>query len=269
MMPDKTPGRSMLSDPVGAWRRERLELLTLCRDLSETEWQTQSAAAGWRVQDVVAHLGSACRSLFGPDALLVMRSTDVERTNDVLVDRRRDWPPSRILAEYERWSQVMLRFMGPVSRTVLVRAPMRLAELGRFQAGQLLWAMVFDTHTHLRHDIAPALGRTVPDTDADRMAVVLAWMMAVLANQLHAATPEWLDRPVSITLSGRGGGCWVVQPDGSVRLGTPAGTVTQIGGVAAEFPAWGTQRASWRDRKVTVAGDADYGARFLDTVNVV
>ena len=40
-------------------------------------------------------------------------------------------------------------------------------------------------------------------------------------------------------------------------------------GVALEFPEWGTQRASWRAREVTVGGDADYGARFLDAVNVV
>ena len=43
----------------------------------------------------------------------------------------------------------------------------------------------------------------------------------------------------------------------------------QIDGVAMEFPEWGTQRASWRAREVTVGGDADYGARFLDAVNVV
>jgi uncharacterized damage-inducible protein DinB len=52
-------------DPVGALRRERSELLTLCRHLSDADWQTQSAAAGWRVQDVVAHMGSAYRALFG------------------------------------------------------------------------------------------------------------------------------------------------------------------------------------------------------------
>ena len=94
---------------------------------------------------------------------------------------------------------------------------MRLAELGRFRVGQLLCAIVFDTHTHLRHDIAPALGSAVPATDANRMAVVLEWMMAVLSNQLRASQPEWLDRPVSIALSGPGGGCWVVRPDGSRR----------------------------------------------------
>lgn len=163
----------------------------------------------------------------------------------------------------------MLRLMGPVSRTPVARAPMRLAELGRFRVGQLLCAIVFDTHTHLRHDIAPALGRTVPETDANRMAVVLEWMMAVLSNQLRASSPAWLDRPVSIALSGPGGGCWVVHPDGSVASGVAKGCAAQINGLALEFPEWGTQRASWRAREVTVGGDADYGARFLDAVNVV
>jgi uncharacterized protein (TIGR03083 family) len=257
------------NDPVGALRRERSELLRFCADLSDADWQTPSAAAGWRVQDVVAHMGSAYRALFGPAALELMRSNDIEPTNDALVDRRRDWPPSRVLTEYERWSHVMLRMMGPVSRTPLAHAPMRLAELGRFRVGQLLCAIVFDTHTHLRHDVASALGRTVPDTDANRMAVVLEWMMAVLSNQLCAARHEWLDQPVSITLSGPGGGCWVVRPDGGIDFGSPPGSGAQIDGVALEFPEWGTQRASWRDRDVCISGDADYGARFLDAVNVV
>jgi uncharacterized protein (TIGR03083 family) len=256
-------------DAVGALRQERSELLAFCHDLSDTDWQTQSAAAGWRVQDVVAHMGSAYRALFGPAALELMRSNDIERTNDVLVDKRRDWPPSRVIAEYERWSQVMLRLMGPVSRTPLARAPMRLAELGRLRVGQLLCAIVFDTHTHLRHDIAPALGVAVPDTDANRMAVILEWMMAVLSNQLRAARPVWLDRPVSITLSGPGGGRWVVRPDGSVASGAAGGCAAQINGLALEFPEWGTQRASWRAREVSVVGDTDYGSRFLDAVNVV
>jgi uncharacterized protein (TIGR03083 family) len=257
------------NDAVSALRDERSELLRFCRELDESEWQTPSAAAGWRVQDVVAHMASACHALFGPEVLELIRSKDIERSNDVLVDKRRDWPPSRVLAEYERWSQVVLRVMGAVSRTPLVRVPMRLAELGRFETGQLLGAIVFDTHTHLRHDIAPALGRTVPSTDANRMAVVLEWMMAVLSNQLRAARPTWLDRPVSITLSGPGGGCWVVHPDGTVAPGSPEGAAAQIDGAAIEFPEWATQRAGWRDRDVTVGGDSEYGERFLDAMNVV
>ena len=89
----------MTTDPVGALRRERSELLTLCRDLSDADWQRQSAAAGWRVQDVVAHMGSAYRALFGPAALELMRSNDIERTNDgssisAAIGRRRASSPS-------------------------------------------------------------------------------------------------------------------------------------------------------------------------------
>jgi uncharacterized protein (TIGR03083 family) len=254
---------------VSALRDERLQLLSFCRDLDGAEWQTPSAAAGWRVQDVVAHMGFASHVLFSPSALQFVRSKDIERTNDVMVDQRRDWPPSKVLTEYERWSRRMIGVMGLVSRTPLARIPTQLAELGRFQAGQLLSAIVFDTHTHLRHDIAPALGRPAPGTDANRMAVVLGWMMAVLSNQLRAARPGWLDRPVSIALSGPGGGCWVVRPDGAVEPGSPDGTAAQTYGAAIEFPDWGTQRSGWRDRDVTIGGDAEYGARFLDAVNVV
>lgn len=259
----------MPNDAVTALRQERLALLSFCRDLDETQWRTPSAAPGWRVQDVVAHMGSSCHAVFGPAALELFRSKDIERSNDVLLGPRRDWSPSQVLAEYERWSQVVLRVMGAVSRTPLVRAPIRFAELGRFSAGQLLCAIVFDTHTHLRHDIAPALGRPAPGTDANRMAVVLEWMMAVLSNQLRAAGPAWLDRPLSITLSGPGGGCWVVRPGGAVTPGSPDGTAAQIDGTAIEFPEWATQRAAWRDREVAVGGDDEYAARFLDAVNVV
>jgi Mycothiol maleylpyruvate isomerase N-terminal domain len=221
----------MSNDAVSALRDERSELLTFCRDLDDEGWQTPSAAAGWRVQDVVAHMGSACHALFGPAALELIRSNDIERSNDVLVDKRRDWPPSRVLAEYERWSQVTLLVMGAVSHTPVVRPE--------------------------------------PGTDDNRMAVVLQWMIAVLSNQLRASGPAWLDRPLSITLSGPGGGCWVVRPDGTVAPGNLEGAVAQIHGAAIEFPEWATQRAGWRDRDVTVRGDSEYGERFLDAVNVV
>ncbi len=38
---------------------------------------------------------------------------------------------------------------------------------------------------------------------------------------------------------------------------------------ALTFPDWGTQRSSWRDSDVTVTGDTELAARFLDAVNVI
>lgn len=257
-------------DRIGALRQERAALLSLCRDLDDAEWQTPSAAKGWRVQDVVAHMASGFHGVFTPAALTMMRSKDIERINDVLVDERRGWAPSQTLAEYERWSNRVIGIAAAVSRTPLAAVRLPLGELGPFPFRLLFGsAFVFDHHTHLRHDIVPALGRPMPATDANRMAVVLEWMFAVLSNQLRAARPPWLTQNVGITLDGPGGGSWLVHPDGSVTPGAVDAAVAQITGTALAFPKWGTRRADWRDCDVRLSGDSDYGSRLLDEVHVV
>jgi hypothetical protein len=94
-------------------------------------------------------------------------------------------------------------------------------------------------------------------------------MFAVLANQLRSASPAWLDRPLTITLDGPGGGSWRVGADGTIESGAGSGSAAQITATAMEFPSWGTCRSPWRTHDVEIAGDEEYGARFLDAVNVV
>jgi uncharacterized protein (TIGR03083 family) len=252
-----------------AFRDERAALLKFCDSLGPADWRMNSRAQGWSVADVVAHLGSACHTIFSPAALAILRGTDIEQSNDDMVDRRRVNNPAQVLREYRRWSRVFATVMTPLSATPLGGVQLPLAELGRFPMRSLVSAMVFDTHTHLRYDIAPALNRPAPETDANRVAVVLEWMTAVLANQLGASRPAWLERPLSLTLAGPGGGTWRIEPDGSVTAGQAGPAAAQIAGVATEFPEWGTRRAGWRDRDVTIAGDIDYGTAFLDAMNIV
>lgn len=95
----------------------------------------------------------------------IFRSRQIERTNDDLVDERRSWTPAQTLAEYERWSGRGMRVLGLVSRTPLAGLRVPIGELGRFPIAQMVGAMVFDTHCHLRYDIAPVLGRQAPATD--------------------------------------------------------------------------------------------------------
>ncbi len=102
----------------------------MCRDLDDDEWHRASAAAGWCVKDVVAHMGSLCHELFGPGAMKILRTTQIERTNDEFVDDRRTWTPTQTLAEYERWTARGIGLLGLVSRTPLVRMRMPLCELG-------------------------------------------------------------------------------------------------------------------------------------------
>lgn len=259
----------MTPDRGAAFKAERAELLAFCAGLAPAEWRMNSLAAGWRIQDVVAHMGTGCHAVFSPSLGKLMRGNDIERANDAMVDARRDWSSADVLAEYRRWSQVFGAVFTTVARTPLGGVRAGLADLGKFPVRLLLGALVFDHHTHLRHDMAPALGRPVPPTDANRMAVVLEWMMAVLSNQLRAQPLPFLDRPLSITLTGPGGGTWRVAPSGSVTVGAAQPAAAHVTAVALEFPQWGTQRTSWRDREVGIEGDADYAARVLDAVNIV
>lgn len=259
----------MSPDRRAAFTAERAELLAFCATLAPAEWRMDSSAQGWRIQDVVAHLATGCHAPFSPSLTRLMRDNEIERANDAMVDARRDWSSSDVLAEYRRWSRVFGAVMGGLGRTPLGGAKASLAELGKFPVRILLSALVFDHHTHLRYDMTPALDRPAPDTDANRMAVILEWMTAVLSNQLRAKPLPFLDRPLAITMTGPGGGTWRVGADGSVTVGNPEPSAAHITAVALEFPEWGTRRARWRDREVSLTGDADYAAAFLDAVDIV
>ena len=256
-------------DRKAAFRAERAAVLTFCESLAPADWRMNSRAAGWSIADVVAHLAAGCHAVFSRHALAVMRGSDIEASNEVLVDARRDRTPTEVLREYRRWSGVFGVVVPAVVGTAVGRAQMPMAELGRFPARLMPSALVFDHHTHLRHDMAAALGRPAPPTDANRMSAVVEWMTAVLANQLSDTRPGWRDRPLSLTLTGPGGGSWRVDPSGAVTPGHTEPAAAHITAVAAPFPEWGTQRAEWRARDVTITGDVDYGARFLDVVDIV
>lgn len=257
-------------DRHSAFRAQRAEVLKFCASLAPADWRMNSRAQGWSVADVVGHMGAGCHVMFGPAALKIIRSDDVEQTNDRMVEVRRERTPEQVLGEYRRWSSVFGAAIPAMVRKPLQGFRLPLAELGRFPIRVLPSALVFDHHTHLVYDMAPALGRTVAPADDNRMAAVLEWMMAVLSNQLQAATPAWLDRPLSITLTGPGGGSWRIERSGAVVYDAGrAGGAAQITAVATEFPEWGTRRADWRERDVDIAGDADYAVAFLDWTNIV
>ncbi|WP_083746599.1 maleylpyruvate isomerase N-terminal domain-containing protein [Mycobacterium terramassiliense] len=259
----------MTIDRVTALRRERDELVVTCRGLTDAEWLSPSAAAGWTIKDVIAHIGSGCHAPFSREMLLVRRSQDIERTNDILVDRRRGWTPGQVLGEYERWSKVSVRMLAAQSRTPLGRLPARLAELGTFPLALMASALTFDHYVHLRHDIAPVIGRRIQPADANRVAVVIEWMLAVLCNQLRLAEPNWFVQPMTIRLVGPGGGCWVVHPGGRLEVGSVPPAVAEVVSSAINFPHWATTRAHWREHDISILGDHDYATQFLDAVNVI
>lgn len=257
-------------DYVDAIRRERESVLAYCSSLTDGEWRTPSAADGWTVHDVISHLAANARAIFGPDGLAMMRTDNIELTNETAVDKRRDWPSDKVLDEYARWSSRLAGLARVIAQTPASRLPIPLGELGTYPAGLLLTgAVVFDQHTHLRHDIAPMLDRPVPTSDEARLHVTATWMFTVLSNQLRGRESLHPGVPIAFELTGIGGGTWGLAADGTLSddaAETPAATVT---GSVAGFPLWGTRRASWRDCGLVLDGDTAAATVFLDSINIV
>jgi uncharacterized protein (TIGR03083 family) len=260
----------MASNSVAALRAEREEVLQFCRRLTPQEWEAPSGCPGWSVKGVVSHMGAAFHGCFTPWFIGLMRTDNVERSSDKDVARRASWDPAKVLSEYERWSGRYLAIQGLTRPLGGVKIP--LGELGRYPLGIFPAAFTFDHHTHLRHDIAEALGKTPPPTDDARMAVVLEWMMAGLPQMCRQAMTV-VDQPLDLTLTGPGGATWGLSPgEGGLLTVTPGGTdraKAEIIAVAQEFVLWGTKRRPWGDYDVKIKGDEEFATRFLDVLNIV
>ena len=118
--------------------------------------------------------------------------------------------------------------------------PVPMAELGRFPARVLPSAIAFDTHTHLYHDIGPALSRSLPAPEPSVIAATLEWMMLVAAA-MGSALPLPEDTAVRFEFTGPGGTNWILrrvngtvsaEPDsGSAVVGTLTGARRRLPGM--------------------------------------
>lgn len=257
---------------VAALLSERQAVQDFCTPLTTAEWDAPSAADGWRVRDVIAHMAGSTHAFLTPALVAMMRTTQIERLNDETVAARADHSPADLLDEFTVWSGRASRLLqigaaGPLGG---IRFP--LGELGYFPLRLMVSSAIFDWHTHLRHDIAPVLGVPAPRTDEPRMTAVIEWLTALLP-QSHQRQLNWLTEPVALTLHGLGGGTWRIEPrmdrDFQVTRSDHRGVVAHITGRSEEFPVWATTRRSWRDSGVTITGDQALAAKVLDSINLV
>ncbi len=258
---------------IAAMRTERAAVQDFCRNLTPAEWDAPSQAAGWRVRDVVAHMGGSAHAFLTARLISLMRTKHIERLNDEEVSACADRPPAELLDEYLKWTgrAAGLLWLGAAGPMGAVRIP--LGELGHFPLRIMPSTAIFDWHTHLRHDIAPALGKPAPPTDDRRMTAVIEWMTALLAES-HQQQLNWLREPIALTLTGLGGGTWRIQPctgRRTFRVTPSSGSqiAAQVTGLSEEFPLWATTRKPWRECDVTITGDEQLAARALDSINLV
>ncbi len=242
--------------------------------LSEDEWASPSACAGWSIQDLVAHASSNYQAVVSPPApepdASPMKAEDVM---DLMVRARRDWTHEQVADELRTYHQPWLDALAAlqVDPTASVEVPM--SELGTYPLHSLADAFAFDLACHLyvdligpqttvrRDDIAPL--------DDATLAPGIGWMLTGLP-QMCPAVGAALSRPVGLRLTGPGGGSWTLQPGDPlvVEPGLSADAAAVVTSDAFAFMQWGTTRMPWRDH-ASLDGDADYAASVLDRMNVI
>jgi uncharacterized protein (TIGR03083 family) len=257
---------------LAALRADREEVLAVARSLSPDEWGQPSDCAGWRVQDVVNHMANVFRNFVDPASVPPGVPGKTEATQDAAVDACRDWSWERVLADYEEMSE-----KGVEAIAGLVTGPMAdnvipLDDLGSHPLHRLANALAFDHFCHLRNDILQPNGpidRPAPPVDDLRVGAVIEWLIGGLPQMSPPTLAASLTKPVTLRLTG-GGGEWTLQRgDGdTVEVVDAIDVTTTITSPATEFVLWSTHRRPWREREVTIDGDADLAGRVLDSIHV-
>jgi uncharacterized protein (TIGR03084 family) len=219
-----------------AAEQERLE--ALFEPLTDAEWRTPSAAAGWTVSDVVLHLAQT------EEAVLASASgTSLHDLGEgATLDERMDWMVRAERAEpaviFDRWraarraALIALREADP-------QQPMPWATTG-LKPRTLATTRLAEHWAH-GLDITTPLGLAYPDTDRLRH---IAWLG-------HATLP------FGFALAGQPAReirCELTAPDGTVWSYGPDDADSTITGSASAFCRVGAQRLAPQDSGLQTTG---------------
>jgi uncharacterized protein (TIGR03083 family) len=262
----------MSQQAVDGFRAEREEILVVVKSLSDDEWNLPSDCAGWSVRDVLGHLACTLHGVVDPSFMPDM-SGGTENAMEPPVAERRTWPIAQVVEEYETYSAQAADAFASVQAPGIAETPLAMGELGTHPMSVLPSIFLFDSYTHLRHDLlAPtgSLDRAQPPRDEQRMRPTVDWMLAGLPWMCPDLTTI-VDCPLVLELSGPGGGTWTIAPGDErveIREGADGDAAATIRSGDHDFVVWATQRRPWRDF-VEISGDEAYAARALDAFNVI
>ena len=251
------------------------DALAVFESLSEEEWQRPSGCAGWRVQDVAAHMGSNFKETAAPSPppLEPLPPLPAERLMDLLVAPRLAWSAAEVMAELRTYAPQLIETLRALQQPPVATSPLTVADLGTYEMHQLADAYAFDVYCHLRVDVLGPRGpieRPIAPPDDLRVGSAIGWMLAGLP-QMQGNAFDFVDHPLALRLDGPGGGDWLIAPTGDGGVAVDPGTgdaAATIRSGSHAFVVWGTKRSDWRG-DVELDGDIDLATRFLDTLNIV
>jgi len=267
----------MTKAAIPALQAESDRVAHLISGLGPPEWAASSGCDGWRVQDVVAHMGAVFRSICGDPSIPADPSGDAEKSAELAVAPRKEWSSAQVRAEYLEWAPKGIAALTALQDPPMAETVAPLGNLGSHPLHILANAIVFDHYCHLRHDIGAAVERAASlPRDGAALAATLEWMLMGLPQMCEAALAAAPRQPVNLQFDGvpdsefvlepgrELGDVWTVRP-GRVE-GAPTGRTT-----AHDFVSWGTKRAEWR-ATCQLVGDGDateQAASVLDAINII
>jgi uncharacterized protein (TIGR03083 family) len=232
-----------MPEAIEAIGADRAALLDICAELTDEQWQAPSGCPGWRVQDLVAHMGNLFWMVVDAARLPETAGLATEAAQDLAVQARRDWSAADVLADYEEVSKAALERLAEVAALDL---ELPLGDLGTYPAAMLPYAYAFDHYTHIRADLFAPRGPLTsepPPSDELRLGSALEWIAAALPQQ-NPAVADACTLEIQVT----GTGARLIDFGHGEAMAT----------ICSDGPAlvrWVTQRGAWADHGVQTAGD--------------
>jgi uncharacterized protein (TIGR03083 family) len=261
----------MFADDLAAFAEVQDALLRLMNDAAHGDWALPSGGCpGWTVGDIFLHLGLTLAQFADRRSLPRVEGLGAERINDVLVEHRRPWTHRRVIDDYAANGPRTLDRMREIGDgTDLV---LDLGDIGSYPFADLVKAYVWDHVTHMTCDVVAPDGPVEqpgpPATEAV-MRPTVDWIFTALPQQVRDA-PE-PGGTIRLDLRGPGGrqvGLTVGEGRFAVSDAPDDRTIATVKSSTADLLRWATQRWSWRDMDVTIAGDRDAVAPALDVIRV-
>jgi uncharacterized protein (TIGR03083 family) len=236
---------------------DRAALLEICANLDAAQWEEPSGCPGWRVQDVVSHLGALFWVVVDPAQLPEAGDRPTEEVQDLLVEQRRAMTVAEVLGDYEEVSRRALEVLATFEG---IDTELAMGDLGTYPISQLVSAFAFDHFVHIRFDLfAPrgSLPGPVPPSDTLRLAPAMDWVEAALPQQ-SAFSFDWAPGALEFIITGPGSRTF------SVGTGE---VLAQVSSGAETFVRCITGRASWDTEPVSVTGGEE-ALKVLSTLHV-
>ncbi|MBH01494.1 MAG: hypothetical protein CL469_02385 [Acidimicrobiaceae bacterium] len=261
---------------IDALRANHNDLQEFVDSLTGDEWQMASACEGWRVQDVFAHVTSNLKQFADPDPPSDEQDQlSAEEAMEALVSPRKDWSPDELIEEYYKYLEPALNVFSNLIEEPTASVEQQLSDLGTYQLRWLPYAFCFDHYCHLRHDMTSPGGpieRDLPSADDLRLAPGIEWMLAGLP-QMCSKDLTSLKKPVLLSLTGPGGGKWVLHNSGENELiqidnYSEQEVSASITSTSHDFVSWATHRSSWEDY-CSLDGDLEYVSSLIGSINII